>query len=292
MSRATQCVLLVLLGGTLMSITVSGRFTSYVRPGFGPLLLAAGVILILVGLLSIVLGVRSDLAADAERADEPATPAHSEASGHTHERSRAPWLILAPILVLLLLSPPALGADAVIRNAGSQAVAGLGGVAAASGTGADVAAGGSAGGYAPNDGSGHGMGTKAFATKRPVMAFPALPAGADPTLTLKDFVMRALYDGANSVSDNDTTVIGFIAPAGDGYPDGYSLARMTISCCAADATPMQIHLTGPARYPPNTWVTAVVSAQPGTADAGNDYVPTVDLTSMHPTAQPADPYEH
>lgn len=292
MSRNTQSVLMALLGALLISITVSGRFTSYVKPGFGPLLLIAGGVLIAVGLASIVLGVRADLRADRDGAAHAADDADDEAHGHSHDRSMAPWLIMAPVLVLLLLAPPALGADAVGRNAGSQALAGLSGVAAPSGAGADVAAGGSAQGYAPNDGSGHAIGTKAFAKKRPTMSFPALPGGKDPQLTLKDFVMRALYDGDNSVSDNDITVVGFIAPAGDGYPDGYSLARMTISCCAADASPMRIHLAGAAKYPVNTWVRAVVSADTGTAGADNDYVPTADLTSMSPIAQPSDPYEH
>ena len=155
-----------------------------------------------------------------------------------------------------------------------------------------MAAGGSAQGYAPNDGSGHAVGTKAFAKQRPTMQFPALPAGKNPALTLKDFVMRALYDGDNSVSDNDVTVIGFIASAGDGYADGYSLARMTISCCAADASPMRIHITGAPKYPVNTWVQAVVSAQAGTATSDNEYVPTADLTSISRISEPADPYEH
>ena len=324
MNKNAQSAVMALLGGLLISITVSGRYTSYVKPGFAPLLLVAGAVLIAVGLASIVLAVRADVRAHRAGVEPAADPVvtnelslHGAAvhgadaltgrsapdaraaghqgddvHGHSHDRSKAPWLIMAPVLVLLLLAPPALGADAVGRNAGSQALAGLAGVAAPSGEGADVGAGGSAQGYAPNDGSGHAIGTKAFAKQRPTMQFPALPDGKDPSLTLKDFVMRSLYDGDNSVSDNDVTVIGFIAPPGDGYADGYSLARMTISCCAADASPMRIHLPGEAKYPVNTWVAAVVSAQTGTATQDNDYVPTADLTSMTPIAQPSDPYEH
>lgn len=198
----------------------------------------------------------------------------------------------APILVLQLLAPPALGADAVSRNAGSQALAGVNGVTAPTGTGTDVAAGGSAQGYAPNDGSGKAIGTKAFAKQRPTMAFPNLPSGKNPVLTLKDFVLRALYDGDDSVSDSNITVTGFIAPAGDGYTNGYSLARLTISCCAADASPLRVHVDGAPKFPTDTWVTAVVSAQPGTADQDNNYVPTVDLTAISRVRQPADPYEH
>jgi uncharacterized repeat protein (TIGR03943 family) len=298
-NRNTQSVVMALLGGLLISITINGRFTAYVKPGFGPLLLIAGAVLIAVGGASIVLGVRGALRARVpivglDRAAEQGVDRAGEHGdhGHSHDRSKAPWLILAPVLVLLMLAPPPLGADAVGRNAGSQALAGLSGVAAPSSAGTDVAAGGSAQGYAPNDGSGHAIGTKAFAKQRPTMQFPALPVGKDPVLTLKDFVMRSLYDGEDSVTDNDVTVVGFIAPAGDGYVDGYSLARITISCCAADASPMRIHLNGVPKYPMNTWVMAVVSAQAGTATADNEYVPTAEVTSMSPTSEPADPYEH
>ncbi|MDQ2737227.1 MAG: TIGR03943 family protein [Actinomycetota bacterium] len=323
MNKATQSAVVGLLGGLLIFITVTGRYTAYVKPGFAPLLLLAGVVLIAVGLASVIPALGMDhppLAMDhpapvmdhpASGLDQPASaprngdvdqgrsplPAHgvtghADSHAHSHDRATAPWLILAPILILFLLAPPALGADAVSRNAGSQALAGLAGVAPPAAAGADVGAGGSPGGYAPNDGSGHAIGTKAFAQKRPTMTFPALPGGKDPSLALKDFVMRALYDGQNSASDNDLTVIGFIAPTGDGYPQGFSLARVTISCCAADASPLRVHIDGTARYPVDTWVSAVISARPGTAGADNDYVPTVDVTSMVPIAQPADPYEH
>ena len=42
MNKETQSIVVTLLGGLLVSITLSGRFTSYVRPGFAPLLLIGG----------------------------------------------------------------------------------------------------------------------------------------------------------------------------------------------------------------------------------------------------------
>ena len=39
MGRETQSILLGLLGGVLITITATGRYTSYVKPGFGPLLM-------------------------------------------------------------------------------------------------------------------------------------------------------------------------------------------------------------------------------------------------------------
>ncbi len=340
-NKEAQSVVVTLMGGLLISITVSGRYTSYVRPGFAPLLLIAGAILVVVGVWSLLgtirRAVRTDRDAIAQAVAGPprlagpdeiaaavavtaagapvlttagaaagstvAIPAGSTPSGgrtrrsaaddehgHHHGRARAPWLILAPVVVLLVMAPDALGADAVAHSAGSQAVAGLN-VAPPVKVGGQDAAGGGGGGYAFNDGSGKGAGTAAYAKQRPTMQFAALPAGPDPTVGLKEFVMRALYEADDTVVNTPVTVTGFIAAAGDGYTDGYSIARMVISCCAADATPMRVHVPGGAApVPENQWVTVVITAVPDTAEEANDYVPSVKVVSMVTASQPADPY--
>ena len=295
MNRAAQSMIAMVLGGALLGVTLTGRFTSYVRPGLGPLLLIAGAVLVLVGLLSLV-----EVAVQARRAHQAAAASSDDAHGHDHGRSRAPWLILAPIFVLLLVAPPALGAEAVTHNAGSQAVNGIDGVQkavsdAGYGAGSPTTTpdkSGAGGGYAFNDGSGSGEGAAAFAQKRPTRSFPALPSGKDPQIALYDFIQRALYDADSSVVNTPVTVTAFVAPAGDGFSGGYTLARLKVSCCAADATPLQVHVDGSVPLPVNTWVTAVVTAQDGSASAENDYVPTVNVTTLTTMDQPSDPYEH
>ncbi len=315
MNKETQSIVVALLGGLLVSITLSHRFTSYVKPGFAPLLLIGGGILVVVGVLSLILAIRADARADRGRAAREAAregnapddvdagagaavaggtvtaqdtgPDHSGLPDHDHDKSKAPWLILVPVLVLLLVAPPALGADAVARNASSQALAGVDVVARQSSTSKDGA--GAGGGYKFNDGSGSAQDSSG---SRRTMHFPALPAGANPSVGMKDVILRALYDADNSVEGVPVTVTGFIAPTGDGYTDGYTVARMVISCCAADANPMQLHIAGDAPYPSNTWVDAVVTVVPNTATIDNGYVPTVTLTKMTPVQQPDDPYEH
>ena len=296
MNRAAQSMIAMVLGGALLGVTLTGRFTSYVRPGLGPLLLIAGAVLVLVGLLSLV-----EVAVQARHAHQAGAASSDDAHGHDHGRSRSPWLILAPIFVLLLVAPPALGAEAVTHNAGSQAVNGIDGVqkavtdagyGAGSPTTTPDKSGAGGGGYAFNDGSGSGEGAAAFAQKRPTRSFPALPGGKDPQITLYDFIQRALYDADSSVVNTPVTVTAFVAPAGDGFSGGYTLARLKVSCCAADATPMQVHVDGSVPLPVNTWVTAVVTAQDGSASAENDYVPTVNVTTLTTMDQPSDPYEH
>lgn len=298
MNKEAQSILVTLFGGLLIGITASGTFTSYVKPGFGPLLLTAGIILILVGLLSLLQTVvgevrRAKAVALAEeaagrpvrsglRAHAPHDDRHVvelDAHGHTHTRSRAPWLILAPVLLLLVVSPTALGADAVSRNAGSQALAGLDAAPAATTVYE---------GYAPNDGSGS---AKDSAGRR-TLPFGPLPSGTEPVVLLKDFVLRSLYDADNSVSKTPVTLVGFIAPAGEGFTSGYTLARLSINCCAADANPVRVHVEGDPPFPENTWVAAVGTAVEGSGGVDNDYVPTARISSMGPVQQPSDPYEH
>ena len=295
MNGETQSIVVALLGGLLLSITLSGRFTSYVRPGFAPLLLVGGGILVVVGVLSLVLAIRADMAAERARRvgaqlgewSAGADGSSPDGHGHDHAASKAPWLILLPVLVLLLVAPPALGADAVARNASSQGLAGYDVVEQAP-AGAKDGTGSGTGGEKSNDGS--GSATDSTASRR-TMHFPTLD-GANPAITIKDLVLRALYDADNSVQGKAVTVTGFIAPGGDGYSGGYTIARMVISCCAADANPMQLHVAGEAPLPSNTWVNAVVTVVPNTATMDNGYVPTVTLTSMTTTGQPDDPYEH
>jgi uncharacterized repeat protein (TIGR03943 family) len=97
----TRSVLLVVLGATAVWLWWSGDALNYVRPGLAPLLLGAGVVVLLLGLLP-PLGLLSDQrAGDAGRS-----------SGHPH-RARVGWLLLVPVLVVMLVQPAALGSYAV-----------------------------------------------------------------------------------------------------------------------------------------------------------------------------------
>jgi hypothetical protein len=170
------------------------------------------------------------------------------------------------VLAVMLL-PPALGADAVARDAGSQALAGP--------------PPGQAPAVSPSDGTAAADGF--------VMHFPPLPAGDNPAVPLKEFVQRALYD-PESLADIPVTVTAFIAGTAYGYTGGYSLAQMIISCCAADARAMQIQIGEPPPFPENTWVSAVLTVQPGSGTLANGYVPTATVTSINEVEEPADPY--
>jgi uncharacterized repeat protein (TIGR03943 family) len=104
--RDTQHVLLVLLGGALLRIAADDTHLRYVKPSHRWLLLGAGAVIVV---LAVVALVRDHRGAAAE-------PHH-----HGGERY-VPWLLLAPVLVIALVAPPALGADAVVRAGAANAV--------------------------------------------------------------------------------------------------------------------------------------------------------------------------
>lgn len=112
MRRETQNVLLVLLGGALLKIAWTGTYLRYVKPSLLPFLVAAGVVILALGVIAIIRDLRG---ARAQHAD------HGEHIDHGEHTGRSPWLLLLPVLAIFLVAPPALGADTVSRSAGAVA---------------------------------------------------------------------------------------------------------------------------------------------------------------------------
>lgn len=106
MKRETQNVLLVLLGGALLKIALTGTYLRYVKPGQQVWLIAAGTIMVVLAFVAIARDIM---------AKKPAVPDLHE---HTHGgfQSHSTWLLVLPVLAIFL-APPALGEDAVNRAA-------------------------------------------------------------------------------------------------------------------------------------------------------------------------------
>ena len=111
MRRETQNVLLVLLGAALLKIAWNGTYLRYVKPSLLPFLVAAGVVILALGLIAIVRDLR------AGRAHHSDPVAHGDHADHADHAGRSPWLLVLPVLAIFLVSPPALGADTVARSA-------------------------------------------------------------------------------------------------------------------------------------------------------------------------------
>jgi uncharacterized repeat protein (TIGR03943 family) len=116
--RTFQTLLLLLTGAGVLRVSLfSDIALRYVKEGLQPILVASGIILCAVGLIS---ARRDGLRLLKGRQEHHGS--HSEAalqSGHGHDHSHGPriaWLLLPPALALLLFAPPALGSYTATRD--------------------------------------------------------------------------------------------------------------------------------------------------------------------------------
>lgn len=259
MRRDAQAVLLLLIGGTVIKISLNGTYVRYVKVGLRPLLLVAGAVLIVVAAATLWRLIRPDDATEpGEEGDGPEEAndhahenAHENAHEHGYDRGqgRVGWLLLVPMLALLLFSPPAVGAFQASRNGTALATA------------------------ADSD-------------------FAPLPAGDPVKITVLDYATRAVFDRGRSLEDRRVQLTGFVIEGAGGRP---YLARMMVSCCAADARPIKVGLTGlvPPDLAAETWI-EVVGTYIARADrdpVNGETVPYLEVRSVREIAVPAQQYE-
>jgi uncharacterized repeat protein (TIGR03943 family) len=119
-----------------------------------------------------------------------------------------------------------------------------------------------------------------------------LPAGDPVQLGLVDYAGRAVYDHGRSIGDRRITTSGFISLDEGGRP---YLVRMVLNCCAADAQPVKVGLTGriPPILEPDTWyeVTGTYTDQQTTDPINNGAIPYIDVVQARPVPAPDDEYE-
>ena len=81
-----------------------------------------------------------------------------------------------------------------------------------------------------------------------------------------------------------------IGPAGAPY-----LTRMVLSCCAADALPVKVGLTGdvPPNLRPDVWIDIVGTYSPRQtkAELNGGPIPYIAIVESHHIKAPAEPYE-
>ena len=253
MNRRTQGVLLLVAGLVALRLVVNGSFESYVKPGmFWPLLLSGGILVVL-GFATSFRGAAEDDRALAGEGEETADSAGADDDGHHHHRGpTVAWLLVVPLVVLLLVAPAPLGADAARRQEARAPV------------------------Y---------LGTE----------FPPLAPGAHGVaeLPVTEVIDRALWDSAGSLDSAPVRVEGLVVHD-DALPDGFLLTRFVLSCCAADAIPVQVGVVGGGRPAEDEWVVVEGTVVPP-PDVGPDEVqlPRIDIeaSSVQPAPRPGDPYE-
>ncbi|PKW14948.1 TIGR03943 family putative permease subunit [Saccharopolyspora spinosa] len=122
--------------------------------------------------------------------------------------------------------------------------------------------------------------------------FPSLPPEQAPLLSLSEFVTRVIWDDSGALNGRAVRLQGFVVHP---TPGTTQLARMRISCCAADAAPVKVDLAAAAQaaeLPADTWIEVTGKLRPGTATEANDYVPTLETALIRPIPTPQDTYEY
>ncbi|GGJ49434.1 TIGR03943 family putative permease subunit [Streptomyces brasiliensis] len=122
--------------------------------------------------------------------------------------------------------------------------------------------------------------------------YTELPTGDPVPLTLVDYAGRAAYGHGRSLGGRSVRVTGFVALDRTGTP---YLVRMALNCCAADAQPVKIGLTGkiPPVLQPDAWleVTGAYTAKRTRDPVNGAPIPFLEVTSAKPVPAPRDPYD-
>jgi uncharacterized repeat protein (TIGR03943 family) len=188
--------------------------------------------------------------------------------------TRGGWALLAAVLALVLLAPPALGTWPATRT-GTLTVA----------RGATPTAGGTA------QPTASGTPATSGPTAGPTSAPTGAPSAEPVSMSLVDYAERATAGGA-SLAGLQVQLVGFIVagPHGEAY-----LARLTIGCCAAGARPVKVGLTGdlPGVLTPDRWVEVVGGyvARTDPDPVNGAPIPYLSVVTVTDVTPPSNPYE-
>ena len=260
MSRQAQAAVLFLIGTALLHAGLTNLYLRYVKAGLQPLLLLSGAVLIVAALATAWYEwrrARAEKARAAAHTDAAhADAAHAEAHAEPEGEGHGGHVHREPRISWLLLLP----LFALILVA------------------------------PPALGSYSAVRT-GTAIQQPY-GLSKLPADNPLTLGLVDYATRAVYDHGHSLGDRQLKVTGFVALDKSGAP---YLVRMALNCCAADAQPVKIALTGkiPPVLQPDTWllVTGTYSAKQTKDPVNNRPIPYFQVTQAKPVPTPKDPYD-
>jgi uncharacterized repeat protein (TIGR03943 family) len=122
--------------------------------------------------------------------------------------------------------------------------------------------------------------------------YAPLPAGDPVHLTVLDYAARAVFDQGHSLSNRRIELSGFLTAAPDG---SWFLTRMILTCCAADARPIKVALTGevPDGLSADGWLRVVGRYSPQTVKdpVNGERIPFFTVETAEAIPAPAEQYE-
>ncbi|WP_245966579.1 TIGR03943 family putative permease subunit [Sphaerisporangium album] len=263
----SQGLIVTLLGGATLKISLfSSTYVNYVKPGFRPFLIAAGISMLVLGAVRLLGYFWSPVAASAaEGAPEKASEPNPAPSGHAdhdhadhdadhdagHDHGRGPsvaWLLCLPVLAIFVIAPPALGSYAAVRTAG-----------------------------------------RPVTPPMPAEAFFPLPADRIADLTMAEFAGRAAA-APETMRGRTIRLTGFVTTGDDG---AWYVGRMQMACCAADAVALTVRVRGAESPPANHWIRVTGSFVPSASAKlpTGMVIPELTAESVENITEPAQPYE-
>jgi uncharacterized repeat protein (TIGR03943 family) len=260
MNRQAQAVVLLLLGGAVLKASFTDMYLRYVKEGLRPFLIASAILLLAVAVMTLVYDLRPARRTAAAAADDhgPDTAPGSDDAPDDHGHDHGGKGHHEPRIGWLLILP-VLGLLLVAPPALGSYAAGQAGTALGS---------------------------------QPVSDYPPLPAGDPVRLTVLDYASRAIFDQGASIGDRRIQLTGFVATGANGEP---ILARMILSCCAADGRPIKLGMAGdpPTGLAPDTWVEVVgrYTDQTGKDPVNGENIPYLKVESWRQVDPPKQPYE-
>lgn len=124
-----------------------------------------------------------------------------------------------------------------------------------------------------------------------VSDYPPLPVGDPVKISVLDYASRAIFDKGASLGDRSVQLTGFIAAGPDGEP---ILARIILSCCAADGRPIKLGMSGnaPTGLAADTWVEVVgrYTDRTATDPANGDDIPYIQVETWREINPPKQQY--
>ncbi|MFE2583689.1 TIGR03943 family putative permease subunit [Streptomyces sp. NPDC059378] len=298
MNRLAQAAVMFLLGAALLHAGETDLYLRYVKAGLQPLLLASGAVLIAAALATVWYERR---AAQAPKAPMAPTAPKAPTATATAEAAKAHVTAEAAVTAVTVEAAQA---------------------PAAAGTPEEASAAEAAHGRGQGHGQGHGhvhrepriswllvlpllalilvappalgsyTATRTGTALQQPLAYPPLPAAGPLRLSVVDYAGRAVYDHGRTLTGRRIQLTGFVALDHDGTP---YLVRMALNCCAADAQPVKVGLTGhiPPVLQPDTWlqITGTYTARRVKDPVNNGPIPFIEVIAAKPVPVPHDPYD-